>query len=261
MNSGDFLRMWMWSGTALVPCDSVPLSDRGFRFGMSIFESLRVADGQVQYLDAHLARLRTACGAREFSIDPQALAQAGELLSGCGGNGFARVYVTAGDGTATSAAAHSRVFVFLEERARPTQLAYDLAISEEVCHPLFGGVKTANYWQNLDLLQQAERGGKHEALLFNESAELISACVANVFVVHGSRIRTPALFSGARAGVIREKVMQRLPVQECSLFIDDLRTADEVFLTNSWIGVMPVASIQDRVLSSRAIAESVCGGL
>ncbi len=259
--ASQLLRSWTWTDDAFAPSDSVPLTDRGFRFGMSVFESLRVENGRPQHLDAHLSRLRDACAARQFPADPRAFDQVPELFRSSSADGFARIYVTAGDGTATSRAEHSRIFVFLEARPRPTRSAYDLAVADETCHPLFGGMKTANYWQNLDLLAQAERAGRDEALLFNERAELVSACVANVFLVHGSAVRTPALHCGARAGVIRERVMQRVAVEECSLFIDDLRTADEIFITNSWIGVIPAASIHGRPLPSRAVAESVCGAV
>ncbi len=70
----------------------------------------------------------------------------------------------------------------------------------------------------------------------NAHAELVSACCANVFVVRDGRVRTPALACGARDGVTRERVMQQIQVEECSLFIADVLSADELFLTNSWVG-------------------------
>lgn len=252
------LRMWSWNGGGFVPCEGVPLSDRGFRYGMSLFESLRVVSSQPRHLAAHLARLRESCAAREFQCDERALTAVGELLGGGGiAEGFARIYITAGDGAPTAPVSHGRVFVFLEARERPVESAYDLGISEEIFHPPFGGLKTGNYWANLDALLRAQRSGRHEALLFNERAELVSACMANVFVVRDGVVRTPALACGARAGVVRELVLQRLAVVEGSLFVDDVMRADEIFLTNSWIGVMPAGSLGGRALPSRAVAESL----
>ncbi len=251
--------MWIWTDKGFVACDSVPISDRGFRYGMSVFESMRVGVDGPEHLDAHLARLRLACGSREFPLAAGVLERAAELIQTRGGavvragetEGFARIYVTAGDGAPTAAAEVCRVFVYIEARARPTRAAYDVTVFDETCLAPFGGIKTANYWVNLDMLQRAQRRSCDEALLFNVGAELMSACLANVFVVHGQRIRTPSTHCGARDGVMREWVMGRCPVEEGSLFVDDLRKADEIFLTNSWIGVMPVASFNGRTFDSR----------
>jgi 4-amino-4-deoxychorismate lyase len=84
---------------------------------------------------------------------------------------------------------------------------------------------------------------------------LISACMANVFVVHRTTVRTPALPCGARDGVIREWVSRETRVKQGSLFVQDLQTADEVFLTNSWLGLRSVGRIGDHDLPSRAVCE------
>lgn len=252
-------REWQWTDAGFAPCASVPLSDRGFRYGMSLFESVRVTASGPEHLEAHLARLRESCAARRFRCDERALAAVGELLRGCGVAGFARMYVTAGDGAPTAPVAEGRVFVFIEERARPGEAAYDLAISEEVFQPVFGGLKTANYWANLDALDRARWAGRHEALLFNARGELVSACMANVFLVCGGTVRTPAISCGARAGVVRERVMRQIAVEEGSWGIEEVMRAEEIFVTNSWIGVMPAASVNGRVLASREMAESLSG--
>ena len=251
------LETWVWRHEGFVAGIGVDPADRGFRYGMSIFESLRVADSQPQHLEAHLTRLRQACAARQLFCDEKALAAAARPLRECGLDGFARIYITAGDGAATSAAMEARVFLFIEPRERPALSSYDVALADEIHHPLFGGLKTGNYWANLDGLRRAQERGKHEALLFNARAELVSACCANVFVVRDGVARTPSATSGARAGVIRELVMQRIPVEEARLSKEDAMQADEIFLTSSWVGVMPVATLNGRALPSKAVATSL----
>ncbi len=247
-------RMWTWIHQGFVPCEAVPLSDRGFRYGMSVFESIRIANGVAQYLPEHLALLGKACVDRRFHCDETIFGAVGELLVNCGMDGLARIYVTAGDGTATSPADEARVFVYVEARERPAQGTYQIGMGDEMCFPLFGGLKTANYWMSLDLLWRAQGRGLDEVLLFNGRAELVSACMANVFVVHGGTVRTPSTQCGARAGVIRGTVLERLEVQEASLFVGDVMSADEIFLTNSWIGIVPVSSVSGHVLPSRRIS-------
>lgn len=66
------------------------------------------------------------------------------------------------------------------------------------------------------------------------------------------RILTPSRKSGCRAGVVREWVIQRRKVEERRLRREDAVTADEIFLTNSWLGIMPVATLEGRPLGPRS---------
>ena len=147
-----------------------------------------------------------------------------------------------------------RVFVLLEDRTPPgsRRRLGNHAARRELTTPPFGGLKTANYWFNCDALAQARRRGFDETLLFNDRAELVSASMANVFLVRDDRLCTPPRSSGARAGVIREWVIKRRKVEERRLRREDVVNADEIFLTNSWIGVMPVATVEGRPLGPRA---------
>ena len=123
-----------------------------------------------------------------------------------------------------------------------------LGIHPEPLLPILGGLKTGNYWANVAALQAARTAGCNEALLFNPQGELISGCMANIFVVLEGTVLTPPAASGARAGVVREWVMERCKVVERTLSLTDLLHATECFLTNSWVGVKPVAMLDGRPL-------------
>ncbi len=251
---------WLWNGERFEPGDSVPLSDRGFRYGMSVFESLRVTAGEAEFFEKHVARLVQACADRDLALDDLILPRVAELF--VLKSGFARIYVTAGDGGPAAPADASRVFVFIEDRVPPgADEAWEIGLHEESYHAPFGGLKTANYWFNCDALAQARRRGFDEALLFNDRAELVSACMANVFLVRDDKISTPPRSSGARAGVIREWVMGRRKVEERRLRREDVVNADEIFLTNSWIGVMPVATVEGRPLAVRVVGPRLAADL
>ncbi len=251
------MNAWIWNGTTFKENASLPVEDRGFRYGMALFESLRVWHSVPLFLEKHLARLRHACAERGFPVEDGALTQVDGLLRKAGTDGFARIYVTAGDGTAFDPARSCRILVLLENREPPIPGPCKILIAPEPHRPLFGGLKTANYWGNLDALQRAMRDGMNEALLFNDQAELISACMANVFVINRSTIRTPALACGARDGVTRAWVLDQMKVKQGSLFVEDLQTADEIILTNSWFGLRSVTHLGGRKLPST----SVCDGL
>jgi branched-chain amino acid aminotransferase len=243
---------WLWSGHEFAPAASVPLSDRGFRYGMSLFESVAVQDGAVEFWSEHRRRLLTGCIERDFPVDETALDRAKDVLAAAGVNGFARVYVTAGDGGPAAPAA-PRVFVMIEERLREKAESWDIGFSEEPWSPVFAGLKTGNYWRHCEALAQAKAKGFDEALLFNDHAELVSVCCGNVFLVHDEKISTPPRGSGCRPGVARDWVCKRRKVEERRLRREDVLTADEVFLTSSWLGVMPVSTIEGRPLGPRRV--------
>lgn len=252
---------WIWNGEEFAICDSIPLTDRGFRYGMSVFESLPVRNNNPLFLPSHYERLRHACAQTGFVNALPPLEDFDVLLRGISFDAFARIYVTAGDGSISAqATADGRVVVFAEPRTAREKYgdeAYKLALHPTPAIPLLGGLKTANYWANLLALQKARQRGYDESLLFNTNGDLISACMANVFVVRQGRIKTPAADIGARAGVIREWVMRRRPVAQGRVTAEDIENAGEIFLTSSWLGVMPVAALEGRELPSRSVAEQL----
>lgn len=260
MTATNAISSWIWESNGFVPAASVPISDRGFRYGMSVFESLRVTDGDAEFFEKHGARLIQACAEREIALDESILSRVPALFASR--SGFARVYVTAGDGAPAAAADEGRVIVFIEDRIPPTEDdAWEIGLHDESYHAPFGGLKTANYWFNCNALRQARQRGFDEALLFNDRAELVSACMANVFVVRDDRIATPPRSTGARSGVVREWVIGRRKVEERRLRREDVVNADEIFLTSSWIGVLPVATLEGRPLGVRSAGPKLAAEL
>lgn len=241
---------FVWDGNAFVPCMAVPLIDRGFRYGMSLFESLAVRNGNVEFLDDHLARLDVACQRCGWPVGRGLLDRAGEMLATLPSPTFARLYVTAGDGDAADPVTAPRLFIFAEPRRVPEGRAIPVRLHPEPFLPPAGGLKTANYWANIAALRQAREVRCAEALLFNPNGELISACMANVFAEIDGVWVTPPAVCGVRRGVTREWVMQRRAVAERSMFPEDLKRASGCFLTSSWAGVTPVCELEGRPLAT-----------
>jgi 4-amino-4-deoxychorismate lyase len=245
---------WIWNGNRFVPSTGVPVADRGFRFGMSIFESLAIRSGQVEFLEAHLERLEAACRQCEWNVEKKALLHAAEWLEKIPSPSFARIYVTAGDGGPNDPVKAPRVFIFAEPREIQLPSAYRVIVYPTPVVPLFAGLKTGNYWSNLAALNWAKSDGFDEALIFNQDGALISASQANVFAVLDGNLVTPHLSSGARKGVVRDWVIQHYPVgkvMQRTLRWSDLDKVTECFLTSSWMGVVPVESLDTRPLSTK----------
>ncbi|MEA3187427.1 MAG: 4-amino-4-deoxychorismate lyase [Chthoniobacter sp.] len=225
---------------------------------MSVFESILVRNDRPVFLTEHLDRLRSACATCGFVVAGEALENCGALMNE---DGLSRVYVTAGDGSVTGDTDQCGIYVFNEPRpgipSRVYHRGYDVGISPTLHQQLFNGVKTGNYWSNLDAFRRGIARQQNETLLFNASGELISACMANVFVVQAGRILTPPATCGARSGVVRQWIFTREKVEEKALKKSDLLACDEIFLTSSWLGVMPVAFLEGKPMKLNAISREL----
>ena len=245
---------FLWNGSAFEPCSVIPLTDRGFRYGMSFFESLAVRGGRAEFLDGHLSRLGAACAKLGWQLDAVALQKAGEQLEALAHSSpaphFARIYVTAGDGAPADPVTHPRVLVFAEQRSNPMPHTVKARLQPEPFLSVLGGLKTANYWANAEALRQARGERADEALLFNPGGELVSGCMANVFVELDGKWITPPTACGARNGVTREWVLQRREVLERPVSREELSRATGCFLTSCWSGPVPVSHLDGRALAT-----------
>lgn len=250
------VRVWTLIGGVFREGAAVPLTDRGFRYGMSVFETLAVRRGRILFLNQHLEALRMACAETGLRADGAEVLGALEGLP----DGLLRVYVTAGDGAHGAFSANSRIFAFFERADFPgakEAMSARIGIAREPLASFLGGWKTGNYWPRVQALAAARSKGFDEALVLDPRGIVISAAMANVFFVFGGEVRTPAARLGARRGVVRQWVQETTPVEEAFLSLEDIELADECFLTNSRIGVMPVAELEARRLPSRSRGESL----
>jgi 4-amino-4-deoxychorismate lyase len=109
------------------------------------------------------------------------------------------------------------------------------------------GVKTVSHLERLLAWEEARSRDFDEAVVLNERGEIACATAANIFYVKHGTAHTPALQTGAVAGVTRARVMElaeelAVPVVEGAYSLHDLGDADEIFLTSSALGVEPVTA-------------------
>ena len=110
------------------------------------------------------------------------------------------------------------------------------------------GVKSNNYLEKVIAKDEAKQRGFDEAIQLNERREIASACMANVFWLKGGRMFTPSLKTGCLAGTTREFVLENIDCEEVEVGIDELKVADEIFLTSAGFGVVHVAKFDEQTL-------------
>ncbi|MEE8557178.1 MAG: aminotransferase class IV, partial [Myxococcota bacterium] len=118
-------------------------------------------------------------------------------------------------------------------------------------------VKSLNYLNSALAKLEARQRGADEALLLNQQGNVAEASVANVFMVQGTTLRTPPPTDGALAGITRASILEIAPglglrPEESSLGRVDLLGADELFLTGTGAGLVPVRTLDREPIGAGA---------
>ena len=115
-------------------------------------------------------------------------------------------------------------------------------------------VKTTAWLNNVWHLAEAQKAGYDEVVLLNERGEAAECTAANIFAVAGGQVHTPPLSSGCLEGITRSVLLEiapklGIPMEERTLKPEDLRRADEVFISSTNRNLLGVGSIEDHVFA------------
>ena len=255
----------------------ISVLDHGLLYGDGVFEGIRVYGGVPFLLDEHLDRLAASAraivlelpaGREEIAALCREAAQRAEL-----DDGYLRLVVTRGAGALgvsphTCARASLIVIaapltLYPAERYRDGVRLVTSTLRRSASDALPPQIKSLNYLTSVLASIEARRQGADEAVLLNAQG-LIAECTAdNLFLVSGGRVLTPAVASGALAGITRALVSRLLNEQgiecvESPLTPADAWTADELFLTGTGAEIVPVCEIDGRPLPlARPVTERV----
>lgn len=109
-------------------------------------------------------------------------------------------------------------------------------------------IKSCNYLDTVLAYEETRRCGFDEALRLNESGEVVSACMANVFWLKDGRLFTPDVKTGCVPGTTREFIVENLECEVVSEYYDSIEKADSIFLTSAGLGVVQVAEFAGKEL-------------
>lgn len=112
------------------------------------------------------------------------------------------------------------------------------------------GVKSCNYLEKIMALEETKKRGCDEAVQLNESGQITSACMANLFWTKDGELFTPSLETGSLPGTTREFVIENLECSEVERGIDALTAADSIFLTSAGIAIAQVAEFEGRRMNT-----------
>ena len=275
--------MLVWLNGKFVERDkaSVPAFDAGLQHGIGLFETLAAHHGTPFRAEAHTQRLVQS--ARELllseSLRAEPLAEAVALTVQRNDLEHARIRLTVTGGNLNVLATRGRT-----PRVDPTILidvqpptvypeaffgqGVMVTIADGRLNPMspMAGHKTLNYWPRIHALQYAAARKGGETLWFTVRSHLAGGSVSNVFLVTGGQVLTPlargedpagcAVLPGiTRAAILELGEAEGIEIRRQTLDINDVLSADEVFLTNSSWGILPVTAVEKEKVGDGQVGE------
>jgi 4-amino-4-deoxychorismate lyase len=232
-------------------------------YGRGVFTTVAIYDGKPflwsqhwHRLKDHAERLNIDCaGANERNIGEAVtkLVAVNQVK-----DGRARVILLARSGrdvwrAQKESTRKTDLLILTSEAQKVSRAGLSLAVSPYRCNTLspLAGIKSLNYLDQVLAWEEAQAREFDEAVMLNERGEIVSATMANIFWVKEGTIHTPALSTGAIAGVTREALIDLavkhfIPLIEGVYELADLTEAEEIFLTSASYGVAPVTTFDFR---------------
>jgi len=257
--SRSVFRAWHWKGEGILPCSgNIPLADRGFRYGEHVFESIAARDGKFLLADEHLALLGEAAKRQELKLSRGLAAGLRRFFSKMKlDDGMLRIYLTAGPGAPGAPVQKSPCYLTWEAARFPTQAelikGFSLCSLKKPADGATWGEKSGNYAPHLQALREARGLGADEAVVVDARGRILSCAMGNLLIwmksprSSGSPVLcTPPASMGARRGALLSWVARNTLVEEREFRKKDLERALALAVTNSRLGVMPVAQCDGR---------------
>ena len=245
---------------------SISVLDYGFLYGYGLFETMRAYGGKIFRLDSHLSRLARAAEILGLPIEALELKDAvmDTIQANKLGDARIRITISMGEGGMVpdpSTCGKPTVLILAGHYQPYSEQVYQKGFRAVVSSirrnsqsPL-SRLKSANYLESMLAKQEARAAGVDEALCLNEKGLLAEASMSNIFLVTDDILRTPGQESGVLPGIIRETIMELasqlgINTLEQDVRLDELFQAQEAFLTNSLIEVMPLIEVDGEFIGS-----------
>jgi len=247
----------------------VSVFDHGFLYGDGIYETMRAYRGEIFLLRKHLARLKRSAVAVSMRL-PLPLEKIVEALSETLvvnklQDAYVRLHISRGPGEIgldpALCVAPTMVITAKPFHDYPAEY-YERGVSAAIVktrrnHPLAldPSIKGTNFLNNILAKIEAVKAGAYEGIMLNWQGYVAEGTISNIGMVKKGVLHTPHCKTGILAGVTRELMIRlakrkKIPVREMLLRPKDFFGADECFITNTTLEIMPVTRIDRKVIGS-----------
>jgi len=258
--------MWIYLNDCFVQKEHARVSvfDHGFLYGDGVYETLRAYEGRIFLWERHMARLRRSCELIGLDLpirDEVWIPIIAELLvrNGLQDAGL-RLTVSRGEGelgidprlcpNPTIVVMAKPVVTYTDQQREQGKVLHLSSVrrNSELAQP--PQIKALSFLNNILAKQEAVRVGADDALMLNMDGYLSECTTSNIFFVKNQQLYTPAVDCGILKGITRDVVIElahklEVCVEEGRYTMEQLIQADECFITNTGIEIMPVSRIGD----------------
>lgn len=252
----------------------VLMSDnRGYRYGDGLFETMKVLKGRILLEELHFERLFADLELLKFEIPSLFKADKirEEIVQLCKKNNcteLARVRLSVFRGNGGLYDGDKKLQYLVEcwsldksnNKLNENGLGIDVFPDARKSCDVFSNLKSANCLPYVMAAEYTKENKLNDCLLLNQYERIADSTIANVFIIKGETIITPALSEGCVNGVMRRYLMDkaqgsRYKVQEGTLTVADIESADEIFLTNAIKGIRWVKQFRDKTYGNSQTVE------
>ncbi len=245
----------------------VSVFDHGFLYGDGIYETMRAYEGTIFLLDKHLARLKRSARAISLAL-PVPLEKIGDALNESLKvnrlrNAYIRLHISRGPGeigldpalcpeptmVITAKPFHDYAPQYYERGVRvalvQTRRNHPLALNP--------AIKGTNFLNNILAKIEAVKARAYEGIMLNWEGYVAEGTISNIGMVRKGVLYTPSLDTGILEGVTRDLVLRlarrkKIAVRESRILPKSLLTADECFITNTTMEIMPVTAVGKKTI-------------
>ena len=242
----------------------ISAQDPGFLLGLGLFETMRCFQGRIIHLDWHLARIKNAAKLIHLDLPLTAAGLKNKIIATSKLN---RLQDTQLRLTIWKSLSGTGVFILVKEYSPFTRQKYQRGFSAVVSsfrqdeNSLLTRIKSTNRLIFNLSLAQAKKRGFDEAIILNHRGLVTEGARSNIFFRSGNTLFTPALSNGCLEGITRRVIFnlaqkKQIKICEGDFTLEDLQSAEEAFLTNSLIGVMPLTSLENKAIGNGKIGKT-----
>ena len=259
-----------FNGTIISEDATILTKNRAFLYGDAVFETVKIINNKILFLEDHYFRLMSAMRVVRMEIPMNFTMEFLEeqILSIVENNQVidsarARITVYRNDGgyylpqnNTVSYLIHA---VGLENKAYTIEnKRYEVDLYKDfyITKQLLSSVKTTNKIINITGSIYANENGLDNCLLLNDSKNVVEALQGNIFMLKGNKLITPPISEGCLNGVMRRQILglakkiENIEVVEGVISPFDLQKADELFITNVIKGIQPITQYRKKQFST-----------
>ena len=241
----------------------INIDNHSFRYGNGLFETIKSEYGKLLLHDFHFERLFFGLKILQFDV-PQNFTVSffeNEILRLLKKNDHTktariRLMIFKGDGTLDNPQDHFPNYIIQtwhlpdSNSLNTSGLVIDVYHYAKKCCDTLSNIKTNNFLPYALAAHYAKKNNLNDCILVNTYERICDCTIANIFIIKNKKIYTPSLSEGCIAGVMRRWIIEKIKTEatlviEKPLCIEDIKSADEIFLTNSIYPIRWVSQFQN----------------